>query len=409
MSMTRRGWIAIGCGALFVAVTAASVLVSDSWSARDKAASTYSVESTGCKALYMVLEQLGLPVKRLRRSLSELRRYEGVLVVIQPRRVKYSERETARLKEWVRNGNRLVIIEGFQPVRLQKGVDAELMKRLPAPKPDNGKHALARSFGLRLKKSTSQGRRTIPLTDAAFPYVRQISASAVSRWRETPSGWKNLAADQDGPLILSKQLGRGKVVAISDPSFLANRHISEEQNLKLALALMLQDPRPAAILFDEYHHGYIQPETIWHYVVTSSFAWIWLQLAIGLGLFFYSRRAQYAGRFRTMAAPAGRSTLEYVDSMAGIFRSCDAAPVALAAVLKRFQNQVSQKTVRSSAKDQQAASLRIHPKSATDDRDLDRLIEDCQRVAESGGTPDEARVLAHRLAKARKQILQRRL
>ncbi|MEW6531163.1 MAG: DUF4350 domain-containing protein [Thermodesulfobacteriota bacterium] len=407
--MTRRGWIAIGCGALFVAVTAASVLVSDSWSARDTAASTYSVEPTGCKALYMVLDQLGLPVKRLRRSLSELRRYEGVLVVIQPRRVKYSERETARLKEWVRNGNRLIIIEGFPPVRSEKGVDAELMKRLPAPKPDDGKVALARSFGLRLKRGTSQGRRTIPLTDAAFPYVRHISASAVSRWQETPSGWKNLAADEDGPLILSKRLGRGQVVAISDPSFLGNRHVSEEQNLKLALALMLQDPRPAAILFDEYHHGYIQPETIWHYVVTSSFAWIWLQLAIGLGLFFYSRRAQYAGRFRTMAAPAGRSTLEYVDSMAGIFRSCDAAPVALAAVLKRFQNQVTQRTVRRLANDQQAAGLRVHPKSATDDRDVDRLVKECQRVAESGGTPDEARVLAHRLAKARRQLLQRRL
>jgi hypothetical protein len=355
----------------------------------------------------MVLEQLELPVKRLRRSLSELRRYEGVLVVIQPRRVKYSERETARLKEWVRNGNRLIITEGLPPVRPEKGVDAELMKRLPALKPDDGKNALARSFGLHLKRGTSEGRRTMPLSDSEVPYVRQISASSVSRWQATPSGWKTLAADQDGPLILSTRLDRGQVVAISDPSFLGNRHISEEENLKLALALMLQDPRPAAILFDEYHHGYIQPETIWHYVVTSSSAWIWLQLAIGLGLFLYSRRAQYAGRFRTMAAPAGRSTLEYVDSMAGIFRSCDAAPVALAAVLKRFRNQVSQRTVRRSAEDQKATNLRIHPKSATDDRAVDRLIKDCQRVAERGGTPDEARVLAHRLAKTRRQILQR--
>lgn len=391
-----------------MAVTAVSTLVSGSWAARDTAASTYSAESAGCKALYLALEQLKLPVKRFRRSFSELRRHEGVLLAIQPRRVEFSEREAARLKEWVRDGNRLIIAEGLPPVPPPKSLDEELMKRFPALKLDNGKTALAGRFGLRLKRGASEGRRTIRLTDMAVPHVRQISASVVARWEETPTGWKIIAADRDGPLILSTRFGRGQVVAISDPSLLSNRRISEEQNLKLALALMLQDPRPSAILFDEYHHGYIQPETVWRYVVTSSFAWIWVQGLVGLGLFFYSRRAHHAGRFRSMAAPTGRSTLEYVDSMSGIFRSCDAAPVALAALLKRFQNQVSHKTFRGSAEDQSAARLRLQRWAVTDDRDVDRLIRDCERVAEAGGTANESLDLAHRLAIARRRLLQGR-
>ena len=76
--------------------------VSDKWVL--STASTYYSGPEGCKALYMLLEELKLPVSRFRRPFSRLPREHGVLIIANPDREQFTEREITYLKDWIRKG-----------------------------------------------------------------------------------------------------------------------------------------------------------------------------------------------------------------------------------------------------------------------------------------------------------------
>ena len=225
----------------------------------------------------------------------------------------------------------------------------------------------------------------------------QITVSSGFRWEKPSKSWKEVLGDEAGPIVVSGKYGKGDIVAVSDASLPSNGELSNAQNLRLILALLLEK-RPDRILFDEYHHGHKMEDTFWAYFGSSIFALALLQTVVGSAIFFYSRRASYSGRFKSLTTAKGRSSLEYIDSMANIFQSCSAGSAALEPIFNRFLARLSRKT---------GAPLKMMADDLPDNvvvsaeaqgQELQGLVQECRTAVSSETEPIKALTLARRLA-----------
>lgn len=388
------------------AVTIASVLILQSGSDkyRVEAPSTYSTHPKGCKALYLLMERLQLPVDRFRKPFERISGQEGALIVINPQTTPFERGEISKLEEWVKKGNRLVIFQGPSS------------RSSVAPRKDRtdtqdagkwtraGRSSLAYRFGLRLKKRSSDGRTVCKVSTPRLEQIEELSVSEATRWATPAKEWDTLVADQGGPLVVLKRLGKGEIVAIADPTLVENRFLAEAHNARFLVALLLHEPRPRRILFDEYHHGHAFTDSFWTYTAASVFAWILFQSALGLALVIYSRRAGQAGRFQSLIAPKGRSSVEYVESMSNVFSSRKAGIPALEMILRRFLAQISRRTgiplknARSNTGDERLMK-------ALGESEAAELVKECRRSIDTGAEPSAALKLAKGLQNVYRRIL----
>jgi hypothetical protein len=359
---------------------------------RSYSASTYSTRPGGYKALYDLFAELQLPVERMRTRYSRLESRKGVLVVVDPHEVPFGGREIKKLNKWIRAGNRLLIFSGGPryypkpPAFLDSRPIPQMTRRLKG-------HSLAKKLGLKSTSSQTAARTVVDVSSLDLYGVHAISASRFSRWVKMPSGWTSLIRDKAGSVIAQKTLGKGEIIAISDASIAANRNVGTSQNARLITALALDKGRPRSILFDEYHHGYSLAESFWTFVGSSVFGWILLQVFVGLFLFFYGRRAAYSGRFRTLERPVGRSSLEYVESMAHVLESSKANRLALEALLQRFLAKLSRRSGVPLKRLEQRSGKQLPLQDAA----AWRLVEECRSAMKSDAGSREVLSVARKL------------
>ena len=405
---SRRGRI-IGVCLLFVAAGTLAVLTSRALERPPEFPTTYSTGPRGCKALYAVLKELGLPVKRHRRPLKHLKSPHRVLVIADPRRVPYSKREIEKLKEWIESGNRLLLFQGPRAPLHRKKEDGKTEKRMPSLMGGMFNY-WSRQFGLEVDSGPdTTARPSVPVSLSGVAGVERISVSNGARWKDVPEEWEVLVKDENGPILVTRKMGNGRVTAVSDITLAANRFINREHNLRLVLALLLGPENPQEILFDEYHHGRIIAGSLSTYMASSVFPWIVLQCLVGSVLFFYARRARLAGRYRSLTEPLGRSSLEYVQSMANIFASCKAGGAALDAILRRFLVELSRRSgisLKRLEDDSDAGETLI---GAGVSRETGELVSRCRRALRTNDSPEKMLVLARQLAAERESLVSTRI
>lgn len=395
----RRLWV---WTTVLVATAAAIVVVtaSDQTADRSPIPSTFSSGQEGCKALYLVLEELQLPVERLRTDFTRIKDRSGVLVVVQPQRTVMRDREKERLKEWVEKGNRLVLFQGVgRPTDSDTNAKTRVETR-SAPR-TSYPNDLARMFGLTMRRVGDASRTILSVSFPGANVLGRISVSGAARWKETPEGWLPIAHDAEGPVVLAGKVGSGTVAAVSDATLVSNRYLPLENNLQLVLALLLAEGRPRTILFDEHHHGYTMSESFWGYMGSSVFLWVIVQSLVGFALFFYSRRASYAGTYRTLTAERGRSPLEHVESMAGIFEVCKASSAALAATFERFLSQLSRSTGTRMTRLDDPLFGRAGGGVPAVSPEVAALFDEFRTAIRGPDDPDRALALSRKLAEAR--------
>lgn len=279
---------------------------------------TYSTAPKGAKALFLLLKELNVPVERFREKPSKLKD-RGTLVIYEPLERLVSGKEFSDLKHWVGRGSNLVVVYGLSFPWIDD--DDEITET------KDGRGFKSR-FGLgdlqlEAKRFKNARRTTLSVAVENLKEPLEISVSNRIRWETPKSDWEVMVKDEKGPILVRKKIGKGFIYALSDPTIFSNQYLRKEQNARFALALLLAKNSPPKVLFDEYHHGFSMEDGLAEMVSSSVFLWVFLQLLVGLALFFYSRRASHGGRFRSLDPPAGRSSTEYVMSMAnvsGIFR-----------------------------------------------------------------------------------------
>lgn len=400
---SRRGLI-VGVSLLFIIVATLAVLTSRALKKPPAFPTTYSEGPYGCKALYMVLKELDLPVERYRRPLKELKSRDAVLVIADPRKLPYTKREIDKLKEWIESGNRLVLFQGPRETLFPKKKGEETEPRGPRIKAGMFNY-WSREFGLAVDSDSEfTGRSSVEVSPSRIGAVGQISVSREVRWKDVPDDWTVLAKDVRGPILVTRKMGKGGVTALSDATLPANGFLDKEANLRLVLALLLGPGSPKEILFDEYHHGRMIAGSLSAFIGSSVFLWILLQCLVGGLLFFYTRRARLAGRYRSLAEPVGRSSLEYVQSMANIFASCKAGGAALDAILRRFLVELSRRSGISLKKLEDDSDAGESVIAGGVSPATGELVAQCRRAVRINESPETVLGLARRLAAERESL-----
>ena len=278
----------------------------------DPRPSTYRATPSGTLALYLLLEELAVPVEQRVTPLVEGAPLPDALAVLGPTEP-FSPAEVAALVEWVREGGRL------------------LYAAVPGD-------TLTAALGLVLEYAPADTLPGDPPPVTAFPAQHPLTTGTDSVtgfdfvFADSSAALDAAGADpllrlQDGRVAaVALTVGQGTVFAWSDVAPLANQALEESG----AAVLFARAAREAVsgdggpLQFDEYHHGFTgggsPAGALLSFLRSSAAGRMSLQLAIvaaGLLLLLGSR-------FGAPIPPAParrRSPLEHLDALASAYHA----------------------------------------------------------------------------------------
>jgi hypothetical protein len=148
-------------------------------------------------------------------------------------------------------------------------------------------------------------------------------------------GARAVLGDADRPAAVTIPLGRGEVVLLAGPELLDNRHIGEGEALALWVRLAARGP----IVFDE---RFMRPAGVGPAARSGPSALVGAQL----GLVVLLLAAALWPRLGAIRPPpqqgAGRTTREYLASLADLYRRAGAEPELAAATWRRLRRRLEQ-------------------------------------------------------------------
>jgi hypothetical protein len=319
---SRREWIILGALLLVLGISVALAGRSGGDAEEDRPnASSHNAKGSGSKGLYLWLQALGIRAERWEQPLEDLPAHAAVLLMIRPSRA-VAEEERGALTRWVRGGGVLVLADDAV------GVGA------PGIRP--GPPSLA--FGLQGRPTGAPSSLRPAAPSAYVTGVETIAPTGSVRFRRRePEGWAPLFADAGGEVVAVRRLGRGVVVAVSDPGIWSNANLEKAGHARLLLNIVQAHAGRRTVLVDEYHHGYGTQDGLTRYLQGTAIPWILAQAALIFAMFALARGT----RFGAPVSPGGESrasSLEYVAALGDLHRRARArglAAEALAASLRR--------------------------------------------------------------------------
>jgi hypothetical protein len=375
---------------------------------------TYTTSQFGVRGLYLTLEALRYDVRRYRRPFGGELPSKGVILIIEPM-LPILPTEWRALQRWVSAGHTLLLVgeaalpytesgsagsypprkteesrdEPFpdlsfeevpvayasptQPTHLSQGVTRLALKHathIVVPEPDEERDKKHRQHEEELLEHLQERSRANELAEAL-----RVAAPTF--------------ADDEGAVVASARVGRGRVVLFGSPWSLTNAGLSQADNLVFALNAI--GPVAAGpVYFDEYHHGFGE-QLAWGLlplpakVATVQFLLAFLVLA-------YARSRRFGRVLPLQRGPRERS--EFLGAMATLLRKGEATRLALRtaydAAKQRIRRQLGLPP-EAESEDLVLAAARLDPKHG---ERLGAALERCRAALESQGEVSESRAMA---------------
>jgi hypothetical protein len=272
--------------------------------------STYSAQSRGAKAAFLLLQDIGYKVERWEQSPTELPLDPAhtVLVLASPFRLPSPEEKNA-LQKYLSMGGR-ILETGSSPSMYLPRAETE-RESLAAP---NWKEY--------------QPQLLSSLTRAGV-----IQMSPTAYWNDPKTAYLVHYADEKRPIVVSYQVGKGEVIWWAASTPLSNAAIAKSGNLALLLNSLGQ-PGEVHIYWDEYFHdnkqsfsGYLSQKPLFYGLLQCLLVFLAL-------IFTFSRRN---GPIHGLAQPARLSPLEFVYTLGKLYRRAKATHAALEVPYTRFR------------------------------------------------------------------------
>jgi hypothetical protein len=266
--------------------------------------STFDTGPNGYRALYEVLRASGVPVRHFARVLALLDADVRTLVIStyvnDPSAKGLDEHDADRLRRFVQNGGRLVVLDTdfAGPRDFTPGVGRSIGAR--------GSEAIA----LARSPYTASVERVRGPIDAVFPFAQ-------------PRGVPLLANDR-GIVAATYRVGKGEVVAITAPALFGNAYLRRGDNVAFAYNVVAGH---GPVAFDEYVHGYDDDLGFWQALPASVHAAFWIVCAI-VALALVGANVPFAPAIPA-EPPDERDLGAYVDAMAALMRRARAARAAI--------------------------------------------------------------------------------
>lgn len=321
--------------------------------------SSYRSTPYGTLAFYTLLKERGYNVTRFEKPFTELKAHEpGTLIVIAPPEAHQpDEGEFIVLNKWVEAGGLLIIID----------------REIHVPVGDGEAH----TEGAESKTAVRPLQPT--------PFTRGVQRVGLSEHATRVRVDSRLATyhigDDQAAVLADAQVGKGRVVLLTDQYVVANNGISQADNVILALNL-LEGP-PGQVAFDEYHHGYGTSAAgggLMSYFRGTPVPWMMAQAGLIAALVVYSYGRRF-GRPIPLRQERRTTNLEFVSSMANITRLAEASDLAMENIYSEFRKRLCRFSGAPSKIENARLAAAAARRATLDERELTGLLARCEEIA----------------------------
>lgn len=211
--------------------------------------------------------------------------------------------------------------------------------------------------------------------------------------------------------IVEHRIGHGRVIVLSDSSFLANGLIARVDNAVLAVNLvayaLAQSPRETTV-FDEYHFGYGSGHGGFHLLagllLTTSPGWAVLSLTVA-GILFLLYKGRQFGPRRTLGGARRRSKIQYAGSVGATFRVAGAHRLTLDLIGSWFRQRLASTVGLTPNASNDALAGALAKRRGVDRAQCHRALNECDRlVARPRISERQLRAAVTQLAEIEKEI-----
>jgi hypothetical protein len=308
--------------------------------------SSYVTRAGGAAAAAGMLERLGVTVERSRTTLDSTPLARGdTLVMVDVGAADYSSSELNALEDFMSGGGR-VVVAGQAPM-------------------------VERLFADSSTWQTQGGRNASPLP--GLGPVAGLSSFALSGFGSLDPSPADVPIFGDGKLVVgvTRPVGDGSFWWLADPGPFHNEAIGRPD---AAVAVYTLIGPTGTVVFDEYHHGYVDDGSLWQVLPSNWRTALLLGAAAALvALVAYARRFGPPHDERRHLAP-GREA--YLEAVAGMMVRGGADRDALELIREEIKAQLAARGSNADAKDSHLDEAQIRAVTGSDDDDDTLLAAD---------------------------------
>jgi hypothetical protein len=337
-------------GGVFLLLVIATLILTKGTDSTDQIPTSYSVDSGGAKAAFLLLKATGYQVERWEQSPSELPETADTTLILAEPSIAASTEERKHLKQFVENGGNIIATGPIAGLFLPEN------RIVPDP-----------LSGMTWKKLTALSPSYI--THAAA----EITLAPQAYWT-TGSFALPLYGDGDKWRVVKYKFGKGEVVWWASATPLTNAGLKESGNMEFFLACIGGKPK-SRILWDEYFHGYRR--SLAASIQNSPVKWIFFQFALfALAILLtYSRRS---GPIRVPIGEIRLSPLEFVRTLGALYRQANAGSVAVDISYRRFRYWLTRHLGIASNTPVDALERAIRDRWNFQDADFKETLRECE-------------------------------
>jgi hypothetical protein len=282
--------------------------------------SSFNPVGAGNMALFQTLQELKWPVERWREPLSRLSLYGtgNVLIITRSQQgssLSFSEQEVDLLDDWVKRGNTLLLLgalEDWDDTRM-------MLEQIGFMLPD--KTVSVASFLQPFERESGQDMEIQPAD------TNQTGTMVLPRSNPLPVTFpknaKILWQDHSEPYLIDVPRGAGHVICGASDRLLSNSFLVKGNNLAIVLQLLSPGGQaPHHLFFEESHHGYSAIYAIVRLLGHPGVRFAGMLALLGALAFLGSSLVRF-GPVIPLHRETGRSTLEFVDSIADLYLRAD--------------------------------------------------------------------------------------
>jgi hypothetical protein len=283
--------------------------------------SSFNPVGAGQMAFYQTLEDLHWPVERWREPLSRLSSYGSgnVLIIARARegsRVSFTEQEADLLDAWVSKGNTVLLMGS-----LEDWDDTRMLLReigFSVPEKIDSVSDLFQPFSPRSKLviHAEPAENSKVTGTLLLPFSQPLPLTF-------PPGSRVLWQQQGWPFVIDVPRGAGHVICAASAQLLSNACLSQGDNLAIVLRLLEPAGRvPKHLFFEESHHGYTAAYALARLLGHPGVGFAGMLTLLGALAFVGSSLIRF-GPVIPLHRETGRSTLEFIDSIADLYLRAD--------------------------------------------------------------------------------------
>jgi hypothetical protein len=283
--------------------------------------SSFNPVGAGNMALFQTLAETRWPVERWREPLSRLSDYGTGNVLIITRsglgvRVSFSQQELDLLDDWVKKGNTLLLLGA-----LGEWDDTRMFLRqigFTVPESTDSVSDFLRPFArepqqpMVLQPAVGTGETGTMILPPTVPLPAAF-----------PRGARVLWEDQGRPFVIDVPRSAGHVVCGASDQLLSNGFLGKGDNLAIVLGLLAPGGGPPRhVFFEESHHGFSAVYALVRLLGHPGVRFAGMLALLGALAFLGTSLVRF-GPVIPLHRETGRSTLEFIDSIADLYRRAD--------------------------------------------------------------------------------------